>query len=452
MRNQLTIFLPIETKSRELPYKSPLAFILADLGCKVVIGRQQETRLSWYKSKNFFYIDKSVAKTKEKLFKDIKRCNGGIGVFCEEGLLYKSKDQYISERINENCIELIDIFWCWGTNQYNDINEKFKNTKIKIINPPRIATTYKYKKNKLTIKRDSSRKIILFLTSFGIISKKLKNTHQNYLNILKERGTFNPDLGEKYYEDWENYSRKYKKYFLEMINKLCNAFPKENLQLKMHPTEIKDDYESVIKYNKNLQFSNYDSLEKSIINSTHIVSSYSTSAIQARLINDNALVYAPIKDNRYEPKIIKDLCKCYSSVDCIIDNINNSKNKLISDKELSRYIESSEIDEFKILFNYAKEIINQSNCSKINSSNLSILIRIKYFLKSKIRYLIFFLKLKRDTKNAIAKCKYISSNDIINYSEEFFSGNKGFSKLKLKFQVKKLSKNVFEISKLQKEY
>ena len=103
MRNQLTIFLPIETKSRELPYKSPLAFILADLGCKVVIGRQQETRLSWYKSKNFFILIK-VRKNQGKLFKDIKNCNGGIGVFCEEGLLYKSKEQYISERINENIL------------------------------------------------------------------------------------------------------------------------------------------------------------------------------------------------------------------------------------------------------------------------------------------------------------------------------------------------------------
>ena len=215
-----------------------------------------------------------------------------------------------------------------------------------------------------------------------------------------------------------------------MINKLCNEFPKENLQIKMHPTEIKDDYESVIKYNKNLHFSNYDSLEKTIINSTHIVSSYSTSAIEARLINDNSLVYAPINDNRFEPRIIKDVCKCYSSVDYIIDNINNSKKNLFSNKELSTYIESSEIDEFKILFKYAKEIINESKCSKNNSSNLSILIRIKYFLKSKIKYLIYFLRFKRDTKNAIAKCKNISSNDIINYSEEFFSGNQAFSKLK----------------------
>ena len=75
MRNQLTIYLPVETKSRELPYKSPLAFILADLGCKVIIGRHQEVRLSWYKSNNFFYVDKSAAKTKLKLFQDIKKCN-----------------------------------------------------------------------------------------------------------------------------------------------------------------------------------------------------------------------------------------------------------------------------------------------------------------------------------------------------------------------------------------
>ena len=45
MQDKLTIFIPIETKSRELPYKSPLAYLLAYLGCKVFIGRQQELRL-----------------------------------------------------------------------------------------------------------------------------------------------------------------------------------------------------------------------------------------------------------------------------------------------------------------------------------------------------------------------------------------------------------------------
>ena len=448
MRNQLTIYLPVETKSRELPYKSPLAFILADLGCKVIIGRQQEVRLSWYKSNNFFYVDKSAAKTKLKLFQDIKKCNGNIGVFCEEGLLYKSKEQYLSERIYEKSLEFIDIFWCWGTKQYNDINEKFKDTKIKIINPPRLAPSYKYRKNKINIRSDSSRKIILFLTSFGIISKKLKSTHKSYLNILKKRGTFNPALGEKFYNDWEDYSNKYKKYFLEMINKLCIAFPKDQLKIKIHPTEIKSDYENVIKKNDNLDFSDSNSLEKSIISSTDIISSYSTSAIEARLICDNSLVYSPISDNRYEPKIIKDLCKCYKSVDAIINNINNKNKKYFPKKNFSYYVESSEKDEFQILLNYAKEIIIQSNYSEKKLSNKSILIRFKYFLKSKIRYLIYFLKFKKESKNIIDKCKYISGKDIINYSEEFFSGNLAFSNIKLKYNIEKLSNNVFEISKL----
>ena len=61
MRDQITIFLPVETKSRELPYKSPLAFLLANLGCKVLIGRQQELRLLWFNKRNFFYLDKKIS-------------------------------------------------------------------------------------------------------------------------------------------------------------------------------------------------------------------------------------------------------------------------------------------------------------------------------------------------------------------------------------------------------
>ena len=71
MRNQLTIYLPVETKSRELPYKSPLAFILADLGCKVIIGRQQEVRLSWYKSNNNARLE-TIAGEKEPYNPKIK--------------------------------------------------------------------------------------------------------------------------------------------------------------------------------------------------------------------------------------------------------------------------------------------------------------------------------------------------------------------------------------------
>ena len=68
-------------------------------------------------------------------------------------------------------------------------------------------------------------------------------------------------------------------------------------------------------------------------------------------------------------------------------------------------------------------------------------------LKSKIRYLIYFLKFKKESKNIIDKCKYISGKDIINYGEEFLVDNDEFSNIKLNFEVSELSNNVFEIYK-----
>ena len=446
MQNELTVFIPVETKSRELPYKSPLSYILVELGYKVIIGRQQELRLSWFKRRNFIYIDKSAAKTKLKLFRDIKNYGGVIGVFCEEGLLYKSKAQYISERIYEKCFKLIDIFWCWGPKQYSDISENFDQSKLKVINSPRLAISYKNRNSKINKSKNKKYKI-LFLTSFGRISRKLNSQKKTYLDILKERGTFNSKLGERYYKDWDDYYRNYKKSFIKMINELCNKFSNISFMIRIHPTESKDDYAKVVSKNKNLKFSKYNSLVKSIINSNYVISSYSTSALEAKLMNKNSIVFAPLSDNRFDPVIIKDLCNCYSSIDEIKSIIKDKKSINFSNHNFSNYLESSIGDEFEILLSYAKEIIQQSKSIKTYNVALHLLIKIKYFLKFYLRESLYKLKIKKDTINATSKCKDLSSEDIINYSKEFFSENTKFSNIEKNYLVKKLSNNVFEISK-----
>ncbi|MDC3029037.1 hypothetical protein OA189_01740 [Prochlorococcus sp. AH-716-P20] len=446
MQNKLTVFIPVETKARELPYKSPLSYILVELGFKVIIGRQQELRLSWFKRRNFIYIDKSAARTKLNLFRDIKKYGGGLGVFCEEGLLYKSKAQYISERIHEKCFRLIDIFWCWGPKQYRDISENFDQKKLKVINSPRLAIAYKNRNSKRNKSKNKKCKI-LFLTSFGRISRKLNLQQKTYLDILKERGTFNSKLGEKYYKDWDNYYRNYKNSFIKMINELCNTFSNISFLIRIHPTESKADYEQIVSENKNLKFSNYNSLVDSIINSYYVISTYSTSALEAKLMNKNSIVFAPLSDERFDPIIIKDLCNCYSSIDEITSIIKDKKSLNFSNQNFSNYLESSIGNEFEILLSYAKEIIQQSKYIKTYNGPLHLFIKIKYFLKFYLRELIYKLKIKEDTINAISKCKDLSSEDIINYSEEFFSGNNKFSNIKQNYLVKKLSNNVFEISK-----
>ena len=151
-------------------------------GYRVIIGRQQELRLTWFKYGKFIYIDKSSARTKYQLFKDIKYCGGNMGVFCEEGLVYKQKPIFEENLSGYN---LIDKFWCWGFRQYEDISEKFNKKKLKIIDSPRLSISIKNKKSlKTLIKND---KKIIFLTSFGRLNKKINNKKQTQLEILKKR-------------------------------------------------------------------------------------------------------------------------------------------------------------------------------------------------------------------------------------------------------------------------
>ena len=446
MQNQLKIFLPIETKSRELPYKAPLAFILANQGYRVIVGRQQEIRLTWFKCSKFIYIDKSSARTKYQLFKDIKYCGGNIGVFCEEGLVYRSKSQYLAERIYSGSYNLIDKFWCWGFRQYDDISEKFNKKKLKIIDSPRLSISIKNKKSSQTLVNNNKK--IIFLTSFGRLNKKINNKKQTQLEILKKRGTFDKNIGEKFYKDWDNYLIRYQKSFIDLIEKCCKEFPNLDFSIRVHPSESKDKYLSSIKKFNNLSFSEYEELGDSIINASHIISSYSTTSLEAHFINQRSFVYTPIKDSRYEPKIIKKICVCCKSSDEIISKIKtNHKNKELT-QELQKYISLKEPDYFKILSNFGKEIVRISKNSKNQQKHIfSFLVRIKYFLKYNLRNFLYSYGFKKDTQNVISKCKSISKKEIINYGEEFLVDNDEFSNIKLNFEISELSNNVFEIYK-----
>ena len=107
-------------------------------------------------------------------------------VFCEEGLVYRSKSQYLAERIYSGSYNLIDKFWCWGFRQYDDISEKFNKKKLKIIDSPRLSISIKNKKSSKTL--INKNKKIIFLTSFGRLNKKINNKKQTQLEILKKGG------------------------------------------------------------------------------------------------------------------------------------------------------------------------------------------------------------------------------------------------------------------------
>ena len=271
-----SVIIPVEIFERELPYKAPLSILLAEIGFTVYLGRQQEIRLFWPNKKTFLYIDKSSAKTKVNLFRDIKNYGGHIGVFCEEGLVFRNQKQYLAERICSESYSLIDVFWCWGLEQFNVIASKHDKNKLKIITSPRIGLIYNFlnkNKDELYIKNS-----ILFLTSFGIIDNKIKR-----IEILK-RGTFDSQIGEDFYNDWDEYTKKYRDEFILLIKESIKKFPDYKFELKIHPSENKEEYAELVRRNKNLSFSKFKISAEAIVNNEIVISSMSTTSIEANIL------------------------------------------------------------------------------------------------------------------------------------------------------------------------
>tara|TARA_A100001388_G_scaffold182021_1_gene136353 strand:+ start:22459 stop:23820 length:1362 start_codon:yes stop_codon:yes gene_type:complete len=453
MFKKVTIFLPVETFSRELPYKAPLAVILASFGYKVLIGRQQELRLYWFNRKKFFYIDKSSAKTKFNLYQDIKNCGGGIGVFCEEGLVYRTKKQYISERVFKKSFELIDIFWCWGNRQYNDLSGDFNPKKLKIIDSPRLAIINNIKDKYIS---KVKKKNILFLTSFGRSDKNTDSKLNTQLKILKSRGTYNPNIGEYFYEDWEKYNINYKKEFLDLIKLCAKSFPEINFEIRVHPTEMKDKYSKLVKRYNNITFSKFSTSLKSIVNNDIVVSPISTTAIESTLINNKSIVYAPKYDSRFEPNLITDSCKLIRKKSEVIAYIREkhmiSQNSELGNSQLSKFMSMKENDSQVILKNYALSIIHYLEKISYEPKISNIYIRFKYFLKSNFRNILYSLKIKKEKDNISSKCFSIKKHDIIKYVKDFMSDNDEFNDINLKYNFKRESNNIYEISSKQNKY
>ena len=438
-----SIILPVEIFERELPYKAPLSILLAEIGYTVYLGRQQEIRLFWPNKSNFIYIDKSSARTKLKLFKDIKDYGGHIGVFCEEGLVFRNSKQYLAERIYSESYDLIDIFWCWGLEQFKAISNKYNRNKLEIITSPRIGLIYNFlSKNK---EKKYLKNSILFLTSFGIIDNKLKR-----IEILKKRGTFDSKIGEKFYLDWDEYTKKYRKEFILLIKECIEKFPDYRFELKIHPSENKEVYNDLVIRNQNLNFSKFEVSAEAIANNDVVISSMSTTSIEASILKEkDSIVYSPIKDDRFRPEIIKNSCNIISNKKEIIDYLKYRKKGEFNNEITGNYLNVNSKNSIQILKDYALSINKTFNKTqnKQKRFNLCFLyIKLKYLFKCYLRNGIYFLRLRKMRKIINNKCRDITKEDILQNANEYLSIDNNYRELLKKYKIEKVSKNIFRVS------
>ena len=238
------LFIPVETKVRELDAKLLLALAAAEAGWTVILGGQKELRRCLPHFSSGVYIDKSVTVSKQKWFKYCKALGHEVVAWDEEGLVYFDKETLKETRLDRESISNIEIFFAWGDHQRESIRSMLPDLpdNLKVTGNPRfdllrpeVRGLYDESTYKL---RQTHGRFILINASFPFANHFLgeEMMHAMYARypVTKERPGF--------YKEWAKVQAAALESFRQMIPELSAAFPEHTLILRPHPSENHDNW------------------------------------------------------------------------------------------------------------------------------------------------------------------------------------------------------------------
>ncbi|MFP6747785.1 MAG: surface carbohydrate biosynthesis protein, partial [Alphaproteobacteria bacterium] len=239
------ILLPIETKARELHAKLLLAAMAVERGYGVVLGEQNAMVRQLAHLPRGLYVDKSIASSKTRHFKRLRRLGYRVAAWCEEGLVYRDRETYLHQRISMPSLAEVERFFCWGEVQQADLLEKAAASSAKELaklvatgNPrfdllrPGYRDLFAEEAQEL---RERHGDFILINTNFA----RYNHFHgeENLLKVQRERGNVQMAEQEAFLVAWRDFLGELYHAFAAMLEPLSRTFPQRRIILRPHPSE-----------------------------------------------------------------------------------------------------------------------------------------------------------------------------------------------------------------------
>ena len=433
----MNLYLHIEVYNRELHSKLLVAMESASKGMHVYVGRLKE-----YLLRDFFVpgiihfksITPSDRRLRELTF--FKKKNFIITSLDEEVGLVEKNSKYLKARYSNKSLELTDRVFTWGKFDYDNLSNKFKKHKKKLIKSgnPRIDFWRKdfeffFKKKKLKYKN-----YILFSLNFKIRStKELKK----YSDWLKEMGYMDRGLKANVVIKNNKNDIRISKETFKLIATLSN---RTNLTIivRPHPTDELKNYKSLNKY-KNVKIIKDGSISEWIYNAKVVIHSSCAGGLEASVRGRPTVSYIPFKNNtkhefsnKYSKKT-KNLNDCLNIIKKTISSNTKNKQTNLKDFNLRAYNFLSNKPAYKII---ADEFARLIKINKINNQNNNLFLKFRFKIRD-IRSKI--LKLKYGN----VKFSFFDRDETLKTFEVLKELNPKFNDLKLDF----IKKDIIQIKR-----
>ena len=426
-----SIFIPIETTSRELIYKILLSQQLATNGFEIYLGQKGKINRLLRFFKNGIYIDKGYHKGQsEQTYKILKERKFHIISLDEENAVDFKNNQQLDNRFPDDVLGVFDKIFLWGRVQYNFLKGKrpsFDENNIIVSGHPRfelLKNQFEFLYESKSIEYNKTYgKFILINTNFGLGNniRGEKFVLENYKNRF-------PDI-----EQYILYHKKQQQKFIELVFRLSKE-TKYNIVFRPHPEENHEIYDTVFKELSNV-FVLYDgSVIPWLKASALMIHSDCTTSLECAMLGKSSIAYTKYIDEKFTTDIPLKISFNYDNETAVINHINFKINNFkINNKIL--------IDYFNFNKNSLKIIVDNisDNFNKIDTYKTQYLTTIKlfFFIKKIMKQILFRFDDKLVQKK-LSGFDYSESKKILNTFNLKYCSN---------IEIEKIDDKLFKIYK-----
>lgn len=436
------LYIPIETKVRELHGKVLLASFAAINGFNVVIGSKKDINSRVSFSPEGIVINFGLARNFGKNAKKYKKYGHKIAAIDEEGLVTLNDDLYLRHRVSKEALDVTDVFFCWGEKQLSIIKKKFDKTNCKIFvtGNPRIDLLRPeyiifFREDAENINKKYG-KFILINTNFG---------HGNHfigddflIKSFKEKGWMEDPRDKEFFLGNMKWHKKMFKEFKKIIPELSEKFKDHKIIIRPHPSENHNSWKEIAKKYENVLVVHSGNVIPWLIAADVLVHNGCTTAVEAFLLGTKAVAYRPFIIPEQETELPNKISVEVFDSKGLINKLDEIINRDLDtgDNSKKTYLKSYLVDfetktiSEKIISILASEIKLDGNGRNIFSA---LILKSYFYLNRILKDILLKLAKKTDSSDyQLHKISDLTKNEIEEIIGKFLDINNDFSKITVK--------------------
>lgn len=275
------LYFPIEHIQRELDGKLLLALEAVRRGYQVVVGEHERLNRRLKQLPRGAYLYKDAASWQAaKLFPKLQAAGHKTLALDEEGLIFRSEQAYLRDRVDAQAIAHLDILFAWGELQHRVLLDKEN------INPDILCTVGNPRMDlcRLSASTPAPGKKFVVLVNTRFSSVNGHKSSEQLLDSLRRMSVIREPADETFYAAFIQRDIPLLQEFIQATRDIAALDDAIQVIVRPHPSESSERYQRAFADYKNITVDNQAPLTQHLHDADIILHEGCTTAIEAALM------------------------------------------------------------------------------------------------------------------------------------------------------------------------